>query len=612
MELKGLRARLRVLSPFSLLRLYMGVVFVAAAVAITVVFFTSSRIDRTSSAATSDSRAALKASQIQAGLSEPMTTATLTMFGFFLSDTYRSLPFGDQLAVARELTREVNNTTPQPGLPLVSVAMNDRDVVSLARSIDRYSVEIDALINETDGIDLRPVRDARDKLRISIDNYLQEPSLPNFRSTYASLLELGFGLKDASAVLETRLREDQSDVGRAMTFSRIAVLTSVLALTSIMAMSTLFLGRMIQSSFAVAQAEKEALRSTSETLRVRNTQLSALYNVFAEITDSLSLRYVVSATIREALKLVDAHSVVVRLLKGNELVVAGSLTDEGGELEGLRTVPLGDSLAGRVAKRGRAIRIGENVRRSASEDQVAALLRAGYESCLIVPLIVGARVVGTLGCWSRNAAAFSEDDERILEMMASQVATAVVAADTMDTNERRAHHDPLTDLPNRLQLHEDAQGYFSLAADSGRTAAIAMADIDHFKRLNDEFGHRVGDVTLQKIAAVLRTAIRPADRVYRYGGEEFVLVFEDVEEAEALAVAERVRLAVASTPLTGDNLEPVGPVTISIGLSLLPDHGIEIDELIKRADAAMYRAKDAGRNRVVVWEEPETVSTSAA
>jgi diguanylate cyclase (GGDEF)-like protein len=234
------------------------------------------------------------------------------------------------------------------------------------------------------------------------------------------------------------------------------------------------------------------------------------------------------------------------------------------------------------------------------------------ESGIIVPLIVGARVVGTLACWSRRPSAFNADDERVLEMMASQVATAIVAADTMDTSHRRAHQDPLTELPNRLQLHEDITGYLSLIADSGRSAAVAMADIDHFKELNDDFGHRVGDVTLQKIASVLRNATRPGDRVYRYGGEEFLFIFEDVEEAEAIAVADRVREAVAATPLTADNLEPIGPVTISIGLAILPDHGIDIEELIRFADSAMYSAKQTGRNRVVIWKEPVVVATSAA
>jgi diguanylate cyclase (GGDEF)-like protein len=104
---------------------------------------------------------------------------------------------------------------------------------------------------------------------------------------------------------------------------------------------------------------------------------------------------------------------------------------------------------------------------------------------------------------------------------------------------------------------------------------------------------------------VLRSSVREGDRVYRYGGEEFLVVFTDTPRGEAWGAAERLRLAVESAPLSGENLEPVGPVTISIGLALIPDHGTDIETLIGRADKAMYRAKQGGRNRVEVWDESD-------
>jgi diguanylate cyclase (GGDEF)-like protein len=585
------------------------VIFVAAALAIAGVFFTASRLDHASRAATSDSRSALKAAEIQASITEPMSTAGFTAFMFFISDTYRSLPPQEQAAIARELLRDPADASGSTGPSLASVAMSDRDLVKLARGLDHFSMEIDAFAADAHGLDVTSLLRARDTLSASIDAYFQEPTIANFRAMTVGFLAVGSSLKQLAAVLEDRLAGEQAAVERATQVSRIAVLICVVALTSIMIATTLFLGRVIQNSFAVATAEKETLRSTSEALRQRNIQLSSLYNVFAEITDTLSLRYVVQSTLREAIKLVNADMVVLRQLKGDELVPLGNLTFEGREIPGLKPVKQGEGLMGRVGRRGRSHRMDRNAQEqlgpSANPDRTV-------ESGIIVPLIVGARVVGTLACWSRRPSAFNADDERVLEMMASQVATAIVAADTMDTSHRRAHQDPLTELPNRLQLHEDITGYLSLIADSGRSAAVAMADIDHFKELNDDFGHRVGDVTLQKIASVLRNATRPGDRVYRYGGEEFLFIFEDVEEAEAIAVADRVREAVAATPLTADNIEPIGPVTISIGLAILPDHGIDIEELIRFADSAMYSAKQTGRNRVVIWKEPVVVATSAA
>ena len=110
----------------------------------------------------------------------------------------------------------------------------------------------------------------------------------------------------------------------------------------------------------------------------------------------------------------------------------------------------------------------------------------------------------------------------------------------------------------------------------------------------------------------MRLSLRDADRIYRYGGEEFVVIFADVGRSEATVLADRLLKAVAETPLSGDQLEPVGPVTITAGLSLMPEHGIDFGELIELADRAMYRAKEAGRNRVMVWDESLIVPQAAA
>jgi diguanylate cyclase (GGDEF)-like protein len=111
---------------------------------------------------------------------------------------------------------------------------------------------------------------------------------------------------------------------------------------------------------------------------------------------------------------------------------------------------------------------------------------------------------------------------------------------------------------------------------------------------------------------VLRSSAREEDQVYRYGGEEFVVVFADSRPDDALPLANRLRLAIESAPLSGEQLNPVGPVTVSIGLALLPEHGTELADLIGKADRAMYRAKANGRNRVEIWSEETFASVEAA
>jgi diguanylate cyclase (GGDEF)-like protein len=365
-------------------------------------------------------------------------------------------------------------------------------------------------------------------------------------------------------------------------------------------------------------AEKAALETSTQTLRKRNEQLTSLYNVFSEITETLTMKYVVATTVREALKIMGADMVLLRKLEGEELVVLKAQSANGVEVQNLPPVSIDDDgPTGRVYRKGRSISMQEAAeltmgRRTAPEANSPSVQtgRPPLESGIIAPLIVGARVVGTISCWAVRKNAFTADDERILEMMASSVATAMVAADALTNSERRAHRDPLTDLPNRRQLNQDLDSTLGALNGNKRSAVVAMVDIDHFKRFNDQFGHRVGDITLQRVASVLRSAMRDEDLVYRYGGEEFVLVFMDAGPAEAMMLAERVRVAVEKTQLTGEGHEPVGPVTISLGLALLPEHGEEVSELIELADVAMYESKSHGRNRTTMWT-PEAAKLAA-
>jgi diguanylate cyclase (GGDEF)-like protein len=367
------------------------------------------------------------------------------------------------------------------------------------------------------------------------------------------------------------------------------------------------------------------LATATASLKKKNDQLEALYAVFSEITESLEIRYVINSTLRETIKLMRADMAVLRKASGDQLLTIGAMASTGQEINNIRPVGIGDGPTGRAFKRGRTVRIDENgenmmappdaLARDANDrpDSPASQTgRAALESGLIVPLIIGAKIVGTLSCWSQRKAAFDEDDEKILEMLASQVATAMVAADAMANSEKRAVTDPLTDLPNRLQFNDDLRGSLLELASSGRRALILMADIDHFKRFNDDFGHNIGDIALQKVAGVLKAAVREGDHVYRYGGEEFVFIFCDAGLDQASILSERVRTAVEATPFADEHGRPIGPITISIGIAALPTHGKDVAALIELADVAMYTAKTTGRNRVVVWTEDMANEEAAA
>jgi diguanylate cyclase (GGDEF)-like protein len=596
---------LHALSPHSLLRIYLAVVLCTAMAAIGAVLITSSRVDSRSRHAASHANAAIADSQIQAGLRQPLTVLLTNTYTFLLlNESFTALPAAEKAAVVQA----VGDGFKAPGgfqgpLPDIQVPMSDRDAITLQRSIDTITLQIDELALGAVDVDFTAVLANRDQLRSALEAYLDNNTAGNFAGMMSGVINLGLSLDAVGDRLALSVADGQSQVNSATNTARAAMIVALVVLAGTMAVATFFVSRLISRAFTSGEMERSALRETTRTLQYRNDQLSALYAVFSEITDTLSMHYVISATLRETLRVMNATMVVLRLLQGSELVVVGNLTDTGREVPNMGPVPLGEGPTGRVARRGRSMRIGHGAQSLLGPSTDPDDPNSGVESGIIVPLIVGARVVGTLACWSRAQDAFSEEDEKVLEMMASQVATAVVAADHAETSERRAMHDPLTGLPNRRQLTEDIGGHFSGLTEVGGKAAVAMIDVDHFKRLNDDFGHRVGDVSLQKIASVMRNAMREGDMIYRYGGEEFVAIFKGATGPEALAAAHRLRSAVQTTPLTGDQLEPVGPVTISIGLALMPDHDTDINGLIEMADKAMYRAKVSGRNRVEVWDE---------
>lgn len=160
----------------------------------------------------------------------------------------------------------------------------------------------------------------------------------------------------------------------------------------------------------------------------------------------------------------------------------------------------------------------------------------------------------------------------------------------------RAEHDALTGLGNRHQLDGRLAALLPAAAAGGQPLALALIDIDHFKRVNDRHGHAVGDAVLVELAQLLRESTRGADVLVRLGGEEFVVVLPGAPRARAEEICERLRQRVATRAFAA--LPPAEHLTVSVGLALAPAY--EQRALLARADDALYAAKNAGRNRVCV------------
>jgi diguanylate cyclase (GGDEF)-like protein len=161
---------------------------------------------------------------------------------------------------------------------------------------------------------------------------------------------------------------------------------------------------------------------------------------------------------------------------------------------------------------------------------------------------------------------------------------------------QEAIHDSLTGLFNRRFLDETLPIELARSKRAHSSLTILLLDIDHFKKINDTYGHQVGDAVLQSVGHALKTNVRAGDIVCRYGGEEFILVFPGMQAEDGRARAEKLRKMIESQTISAKN--QLIAVTISIGGSVYPQDGKSNDELISMADLALYRAKQNGRNRV--------------
>jgi diguanylate cyclase (GGDEF)-like protein len=160
--------------------------------------------------------------------------------------------------------------------------------------------------------------------------------------------------------------------------------------------------------------------------------------------------------------------------------------------------------------------------------------------------------------------------------------------------ELRAGTDSLTGLPNQRASHETLQRMMAQSDRSRQPLSVLLLDLDHFKQINDVFGHAAGDNVLAAVGVTLRSSVREADFCGRFGGEEFVALLPDTGLADAGLVAEKIRAAVETVQVPAVKRE----ITISIGVATAPDHGGDVELVSRLADRALYAAKEAGRNRV--------------
>jgi diguanylate cyclase (GGDEF)-like protein len=366
----------------------------------------------------------------------------------------------------------------------------------------------------------------------------------------------------------------------------------------------------LQTERAKREAAEHAARA--RTLEQANESLLLLGQIGQEITANLSEPAIIEALVNRVADLVDATTVTIYLLNESKTRLILRFGREAGSPLPDHEINLDDphSRAARCA-RSRAVLIQHQ---GEGEGQQPALIPGTLPtmSMMFAPLLADERLLGVFSVQSTSHRAYGDREQAIFQTLCAYGAIALANAQAMarlrraeeevrrnmEALQKLALHDSLTGIGNRRNFVERAGVEIARARRHHSSLGLVMFDLDHFKRVNDRWGHAAGDEVLRRVAEAVRGEIRPEDFFARIGGEEFVVLMEGSEPDAVAQAAERLREAIARTVITHEGVTI--PVTASFGVTRLLETDAGMDPMLARADKALYQAKNAGRNRVCI------------
>jgi diguanylate cyclase (GGDEF)-like protein len=344
-----------------------------------------------------------------------------------------------------------------------------------------------------------------------------------------------------------------------------------------------------------------ALRASSLRLRQRAAQQAAVSELGQRALSDVGLTPLLNDGVSMVAQTLSIDLVTVLELRAEEkmmLMRAGAGWPPG--VIGTQLVPFDESSQAAMAIRAEAPVVVDDYSTEIRFNGARVLRDQGALSGITVPIRGRDVPFGVLAAHARTLRGFSDDDVNFLQSVANVLAAAIERRRSEAETRHQALHDPLTGLPNRTLFRDRLQHALARSRRRDTTLAVMFLDVDNFKVVNDSLGHEAGDELLTALAPRLAEAVRSGDTVARFGGDEFVLLCEDVaDDREALEIAERVKQCFArSLQIAGGEHF----VTASIGLAL-PSAGHDGPEsLLRDADAAMYQAKERGRARFEVFD----------
>jgi len=419
-----------------------------------------------------------------------------------------------------------------------------------------------------------------------------EKGLSVLRQSRANIVLLDLGLPDIPGLEVLARIKAYAPLTGAIVLTGQATIDSAVEATNSGAFSYLVkpydIGQLenhIRRAIEKQQAEEEIARHQIELERM-NAELKTLHEVSGAISKTLDLDRLVQEVLQALLRARIFPFEVrggIYLLEEEGLRLASFISLSETLLRPCEEIDRGRCLCGRALATGEVV-----VVRDTLEEGGQVCHPAERYGRIIVPLKAVDMVVGLLSLYMEPGTKIGASLMQLLSSLGGEIGIAINNARLYEQTKAISLHDPLTGLPNRRFLEIQLEKHFEAGRRYAQDLSVIMLDIDHYKRYNDAFGHQAGDRLLSGLAQVLLAEMRKSDYVFRYGGEEFLALLPDTGLAMACEAAERLRAAVERK--TG--------VTISLGVAVLQEGMPDRETLIKAADAALYRAKGLGRNRV--------------
>ncbi len=345
-----------------------------------------------------------------------------------------------------------------------------------------------------------------------------------------------------------------------------------------------------------------SLEDTKNELDQRLLEIYALYNVSKTLNASYETEQLLLGLVNDISKNMEVDRMMIMLVdkETGELKVAshtGFIDEKVTILQG----HLGKGFYGSIASSGKCVLVEDvDTDKNIKQEEIAG---KNINSIIAVPFHRRGEVLGLICAYKDKPEKFKPTDLNLFESVAEHLAVALENTRMFEQTKHMAITDGLTGLYNKRFFLDTIEAEIERSKRCNQDLSFFMMDIDNFKNYNDTNGHQAGDVLLKEMASLIQSSIRKVDIAFRYGGEELVVILTETNKAGAKTLASKLVECISEHPFKYREKQPLGCISVSVGLATYPEDANDANDLICRADKALYRAKNSGKNRVEIYAD---------